>query len=235
MSDIERDLEELGRRVWPDPEPVRRCVVFDNTAHRRGRGPRFSRPLGAFLGIATAIVLIGGASAAGVVALQHHAADARRPGGIGRNDASAGVASGANGAQSGRTGTSTGSRPTASAGVSAAPQLSSSPRPIVQSPAGGALTITASSRGTYEVELGTTITVDLTGGPLNSPWSMPSSTPAQIVRLERGLRSAAGGVIATFVAAGIGEASIHAARSPRCPPLCGPPSYLWQVEIVVVA
>jgi hypothetical protein len=233
MSDIERDLEELGRRVWPNPEPVRRRVVSGNAGHRRGRGPRLGRPLGAFLGTAIAVLLIGGGSAAGVVALQHHLAGA--PSGTDRNHGSTGVATGATSGQSGRKGTSTGSQPTASPWVSPAPAPSSSPTPIVQPPAGGTLTLTASSRGTYQVEVGTTINVDLSSGSLNSQWSMPSSTPSQIVRLQTSSRAAAGGVTATFVAAGMGNASIHAARSAHCPPLCGPPSFLWQVEIVVVA
>jgi len=235
MSDIERDLEEVGRLVWPSPEQVLRRV----RSAERHRGPRrrhrFGGPLGTLLGTAAAIVVIGGVSTAGIVALQQHLAGVSSA--TDTNGASGSVVPAANtGGHSGLGWTSAGSVPSVSARLSPAPQLSSSPSPIVNpQPVGGTLVVTANSRGTYEVKLGTTISVDLTGGTSNLPWGMPSSTPTQIVRFERGSRSDGGGVSATFVAAGPGYATIQAAQSSHCPPLCGPPSFLWRIEIIVVA
>lgn len=234
MSDIERDLEELGRDIWPSPEQALRRVDSGDRHARQGRRNRFGRSLVALLATAAAIAVIGGVSAAGIEALQHHLSGASS--GVAKHDASGSVLPAANtGSHSGLGGTSAGSVPTASARLSPAPQPSSSPSPNVnRQPIGGTLVVTANSRGTYEVKLGTTISVDLTGGTSNSPWGMPSSTPTQIVRFERGARADDGGISATFVAAGPGDATIQAAESSHCPPLCGPPSYLWRIEIIVV-
>ncbi|HVC40942.1 MAG TPA: hypothetical protein VND54_03080 [Candidatus Saccharimonadales bacterium] len=235
MSDIERDLEELGRHVWPSPEQVRGRVRSGERRRGRGRWHRFGGSLGALLGAAAAIVVIGGVSAAGILALQQHRAGASL--GADKNGASGTVVPAANtGGHSGLGGIAAGSGPSESARLSPAPQLSSSPSPSLNPPpVGGTLVVTANSRGTYEVKIGTTISVDLTGGTFSAPWGMPSSTPAQIVRFKRGSRSDGGGVSATFVAVGPGDATIQAAQSPHCPPLCGPPSYLWGIKIIVVA
>lgn len=235
MSDIERDLDELGRQVWPYPERVLRRLRSDDGQHRRSKGRRFGRPLGALLGTAAAIVVIGGVSAGGIVVLQHHL------GGTGstaaNHSASASVApTVTSGGQSEPGATAAALHPSASARSSPAARLSASPSlSVTPPPTGNTLVVTASSRGTYEVKLGATIVVDLTGGTSNSPWSMPSSTPARVVRFERGTQTTAGGISATFLAAGTGEATIQAVQSPHCPPVCGPPSYLWRIEIIVVA
>jgi hypothetical protein len=235
MSDIERDLEELGRHVWPSPAQVLGRVRSGDRHRLQRRWRRVGRPIGAVLAAAASIVVIGGVSAAGIVALQEHLAGASS--GVNKDGASGGVLPAANtGGHSRLGGSSAGSVPSASARLSPAPQPSSSPSPSLNpQPVGGTLVVTANSRGTYEVKLGTTISVDLTGGTANSPWGMPSSTPTQIVRFERGARADDGGVSATFVAAGPGDATIQAAQSSHCPPLCGPPSYLWRIEIIVVA
>lgn len=235
MSDIERDLEELGRHVWPSTEQVLRRVRSGDRHRGPRRRHRFGGPLAALLATAAAIVVIGGVSAAGIVALQQHLAGVSS--GADKHDALGSVVPAANaGGHSGLGGISAGSVPSASARLSQAPELSASPNPSLNpQPVGGTLVVTANSRGTYEVKLGTTISVDLAGGTSNSPWGMPSSTPTQIVRFERGSRADDGVVSATFVAAGPGDATIQAAQSSRCPPLCGPPSYLWRIEIIVGA
>jgi len=79
-----------------------------------------------------------------------------------------------------------------------------------------------------------TITVDLTGGSAGYTWSVPSSAPNQIVHFSSGSRPGTGDVVATFVAAASGQATIRAALSPNCSPTCGLPAYLWQVQITVV-
>ncbi|MHB8489297.1 MAG: hypothetical protein ACYDCS_14975 [Candidatus Dormibacteria bacterium] len=233
MSDIERDLEDLGRRVWPTPEHVRRRVMSGDGARPPVSWRRVGRPLGALLGTGAAIVLIGGASAAGIVALQQHLS-VKAPG-TGHNGAAAGVPSGSSGSNSGQGNAAAGSIPAPSDRVSPAPQLALSPTPSPHiTPAAGPLTITGVSRGTFEVIVGTTIEVDLPGSTLDA-WGVPSSTSAQIVRFERGSRVSGGGFSATFVAAASGEATIQAVQSPHCPPLCGPPSFFWHVEVIVVA
>jgi hypothetical protein len=234
MSDIERDLDELGRQVWPYPERVLRRLRSGDGQHRQGRGRRFGRPFAALLGTVGAIVVIGGVSAGGIVALEHHV------GGTGstadNNGTSASVAPAVTGGHSTPVATAAALHPSASARISPGARISASPSlSVTPPPTGSTLVVTAGSRGTYEVKLGTTIVVDLTGGTSNSRWSMPSSTPAQVVRFERGTQAAAGGISATFVAVGTGRATIEAAESPHCPPVCGPPSYLWRIEIIVVA
>jgi hypothetical protein len=235
MTDIERDLKELGRLVWPDPEQVRRPAVSAQAGRHMGGWLRFGSPLGVLLGTAIALALIGGVSAAGIVALEHHpAASSAETGSGGGTSRLVPPATAGSPQAPGRTVSP--SSPNPSARIVPSPQVSSSPFPSPNPPpAGGTLTITQNSRGTYEVRIGTTINVDLNGGALVAPWSMPSSNPAQIVRFERGSRSAEGDVSATFIAAASGQASIQASRSPQCPPVCGLLSYFWHIEIIVIA
>ena len=231
MSDIERDLEELGRQVWPYPERELRRVRSHGRERGRSRALRFGRPLGALLGTALAIVVIGGVSAAGIMALQHHLSSTST--GSGGTAPAADVTPAAHRGQTGARRTSVSTGAARSAGIAPGQQLTTTPQPSPQPPSGGALTVTANSHGTFEVKVGTTINVDL-AGTSGSNWSMPTSAPIQIVRFERGSRSEGAGVSAAFVAAAVGQATIQASESPHCPPVCGPPSYVWQIHIIVV-
>ncbi len=232
MSDLERDLEDLGRRIWPDPERVRSRAMPKDAGPRHGGRRRFHGTLRTLLGTGVAMALIGSVSAAAILQIQHHltaSPGATRP--------AAGPATGGAGRTSG------GGEPVVASGLTSPVATGRlSPSPVMPSPsptgqpppAGGTLTLTQSSGGTFVVRPGMTITVDLGEGSAGSTWSMPSSAPNQIVHFSRGSRLGSGEVTATFVAAAPGQATIQAALSPICSPRCGIPAYLWQVHIAVV-
>ena len=233
MSDIERDLKDLGQRIWPDPEQVRRHAVPDGDVSRTRRRRRLLGPLGTFLGTGVAMGLIVGVSAVAILQVQHHLTAS--PVATGPSPGPATVGAGGNAGPVGAIGSAGQASPTATGRLLPSPLISSPPSPSVHTPPpGGTLTITQSSRGTFVVRRGMTITVDLTGGSAGYTWSMPSSPPNQIVHFSSGSRSGTSEVAATFVAAASGQATIRAALSPNCSPTCGLPAYLWQVQITVV-
>jgi hypothetical protein len=230
MTDLKRDLEEVGKTVWPDPEQVRRRVP--DSSGRRWRSPR---TVGAILATAAVAALIGVVSAPAIIAVEQHLT-ASTTSTKGAPVVGAGTHS-SNGGATGKQRLSGPSSPAASDHNAPPPAVSFSPTPVVHSPSsGGSLTLTQQSRGTYVVTLGSTITVTLTGGTPSDPWIMPTSRPDQIVHFARGDRSSAGDVIATFVATAFGQATIQASLSRQCPPLCGgAPTYIWHVQVTVVA
>ena len=233
MSDIERDLEDLGQRIWSDPEQVRRRAVPDGDVSRPRMRRRLLGPLGTFLGTGVAMALIGSVSVAAILQLQHHLIAS--PAATNPTPGPATVGAGGNAGPVGAIGSSAQASPAATGRLLPSPLISSPPSPSVHAPPpGGTLTITQSSRGTFVVRRGVTITVDLTGGSAGYTWSMPSSAPNQIVHFSSGSRPGTGEVAATFVAAASGQATIRAALSPNCSPTCGLPAYLWRVSITVV-
>jgi hypothetical protein len=225
LSDIERDLEDLGQRVWPNPEEIRRRALSGNQRARR----RFRGAAG-IVGTVAAMGLIGGVSAVGILQLQHHLAASPTSTSPTPRAVTGGPGVGA--VHVGIIGSSAQASPAATGHLW--PPPSSSPSPGVHPPpAGGTLTITQNSQGTFVVTRGMTIRVDLAGGTAGYTWSIPSSTPNQIVHFASGSHTS-GGVVATFVAAASGQATIQAALSPDCSRTCGRPAYLWQIHITVV-
>jgi hypothetical protein len=232
MSDIERDLEKVGRQVWPDPTEARRRLTRPS-AVRRVLVRRGGRPGGAAIRAVAVLALSGGAAA--FILAGHPGIGATVPSQSDRAGAQAGriLGSGQGGpSASSVAGTqSTPSAPTAATGhaVPARPgHLPSSPftplpSPGVQpGPVGGVLTLTQNSRGVFPVRPGTTVVVDLTG----VGWSMPSSSAGQVVRFERGAAMPNGDVYARFVVEAVGEAKIQASET-----LKSGPAILWQVQL----
>ncbi len=231
MTDLKRDLEEVGRAVWPAPEQVRRRMIDRGSRRWRSR-----RTFGAILATAAIAAVIGAVSAPAIIAVEHDLTSLSTSAHPAPSVGSA--AQGSSGRFTGRQGATGPSTPTASAGHNAPPPaVTVSPSPTVHSPSSGvSLVLTQQSRGTYFVTLGSTITVTLTGGTRSDPWMMPTSRPDQIVHFSRGDRSSGGDATATFVATAFGQATIQASLSRECPPLCGGgPTYIWHVQVSVVA
>ena len=146
MSDLERDLEDLGRRIWPDPERVR-SRACPRTPDRVTAGGAASTGLcGSLLGTGVAMALIGSVSAVAILQVQHHLAaspGATRPAagpatvGAGRTSGGGEPVVGVGADEPGATGR-----------LSPSPVSLPSPSPTAQPPpAGGTLTLTQSSRG----------------------------------------------------------------------------------------
>ncbi len=233
MSDLERDLDDLGRRIWPDPERVRNGAMSKDAGPRHRWRRRFPGALRRLLGTGVAMALVGSISAVAILQLQHHLAAS--PGATLPTAGPATVGAGRTNGGGRPVYASGQTSPAATGRLSPSPVISPPPSQIAPAPpVGGTLTLTESSRGTFVVRRGMTIKVELGGGSAGSTWSMPSSAPNQIVHFSSGSHLGSGEVIATFVADAPGQATIEAALSPACSSKCGLPAYLWQVRIAVV-
>jgi hypothetical protein len=239
MSDIEKDLKELGASIWPDPTAARQQVLGGRGRVRPRLQDQVTKRAGAALGSALAVAVIGAVSVGAFLVGHGHIDTRSRSSAVnGAASANVGVAGGQpDGHHSVAIGATPAAvlAPAATAGTHAQSSWppTSAPSPRTQVAPGTTLTLNQNSRGTFIVRPGTTILVQLSGGGA-STWTMPATGNGAVVRFESG-SSSNGSATATFVAGSPGQATIQAGEAPRCPPICGPPSRLWQVEITVAS
>lgn len=251
MSDLERDAEELGRRIWPD----RRAVV--ESMPRRGRRwwwavllVRRSR-LALLAAGALSLLTIGSVVFAATLTVRTlvDATQTAPPGGAGGHGVVAtGTASPSAQRGGGRTSGSTGSGGTAQPSAGGAPGISGpKPTPPFNFPAGpsptpsppsASVTITYQSSGgrTIMVSPGEVIYVVLSPTGLGLRWSIPQSANAAVVDKLSAVANANGSARGTFVAAGRGETTLSATESscPSSAPYCPGPAMPWRVTIQVI-
>jgi hypothetical protein len=239
MSDIEKDLKELGASIWPDSTPARQQALAGRGRARPTPRHHVTGRAGGALGSALAVAVIGTLSVGAFLVGHRHIDTGSRSSAVsGAASANVGVAGGQpDGHHSVAVGSTSAavSTPAATAGthpLSSWPPTSA-PSPGTQVAPGTTLTLSQNSRGTFIVRPGTTILVQLSGGGA-SMWTMPATGNGAAVRFDSG-SSSNGSATATFVAGSPGQATIQAGEAPRCPPICGPPSRLWQVDITVAS
>jgi hypothetical protein len=254
MSDLERDAEELGRRIWPD----RRAVFAPEP--RGGRGwwwavllVRRSR-LAALAAGLIGLLAMGSVVFAATVTVRTlvHETQTSLSGGVsgshgmtgpGSPATATGTAGPSGELAGGRAPGSGGSQATAGGvpgtpGPTATPPFSFPLGPSsTPSPSRTSVTITyQSSNGrTVVVSLGETIYIELSPTRLGLHWTMPHTANASVVEELSAAANGDGSAKGTFVAAGRGQTTLSAAESscPSTDPYCPGPAMPWQVTIQV--
>lgn len=106
--------------------------------------------------------------------------------------------------------------------------------PILQ----GMVTLTTADYGReLTVRRGTSVTVTLAqDGSPGSAWAIPASSNNAVLRPASSALTSGGGATATFIAGGLGPATLSATDSPpTCNPECGASGQTWHVDVTVVA
>jgi hypothetical protein len=247
MSDLRREVDDIGRRIWPDAPAAYRAMH----ARRRRWWVSLLQPRRPQLAMRWLPVLAAVATVAIFVTLAGARPALEHTQGQGRHTAQPGPVS--PGALEGRSEVPApaqihGVQPPAGRPAASAPPPAS-PAPAVANnnssaaspqrpPSSGVgvvtVTLTEADAGhTITVAPGTRIVVTLQGSP-HRQWTAPHALDANVVSTSDSGRDAGGGAHGTFVAAHSGHTRLVAGQGGCHGPLCLiASSSTWQVRIVV--
>jgi len=249
MSDLRREIDEIGRRIWPDPHAAHRAMQARRRRwwlaflqpRRPQPGMRWLPVLAAVATVAIFVALAGNRPA--VESTEHPGTHTLAPAPV-----TPGAPEGRVVPPPGRSiAVAPSNRPAAPApqpvnppGTGAVAVAGSPPsveRPSATSAAGAevvTVTLTEADAGrTITVAPGTRIVVTLQGGP-HRQWNAPRALDSAILSTTESAKDAGGGAHGTFVATRTGRTRLVAGQGGCHGPLCliASPT-TWQVRIVV--
>jgi hypothetical protein len=247
VSDIERDAQELGTTIEPNPSAAygRLQRRLPHPGLRLLGGWRVAGALVASaVAMATVSLVLAGAVASwGPLGAGHPLGTAQRSTGSATavnalGNPQRGGSGGAPVGSNNGGGTAATPIPTsgqASVSPASTPRTVPGPRtpaPTLAPTSGATITITNQSSGEIHVSRGARVHVTLTGQPPYR-WSVPTSSDTRVLTPVSSSTDANGDATGDFIASASGQSTISATDSPVCSPQCGAPTRLWSVTITV--